>query len=156
MTWAIAELLAEHAGRVTVSNPMRTRAIASAKVKTDKIDARVLAQLGAADFLPEVWAPDEATRALRRRVAHRSSLVRQRTRLRNQIHAVLARNLIDAPFTDVFGRAAGAGWRTSSWRRMSASRSTATCACTTRWTWRSSSSSASWPSRRSLAPTCAV
>ena len=89
MTWAIAELLAEHAGRVTVSNPMRTRAIALAKVKTDKIDAKVLAQLGAADFLPEVWAPDEATRALRRRVAHRSNLVRQRTRLRNQVHAVL-------------------------------------------------------------------
>ena len=104
MTWAIAELLAEHAGRVTVSNPMRTRAIASAKVKTDKIDAKVLAQLGAADFLPEVWAPDEITRALRRRIAHRSSLVRQRTRLRNQIHAVLARNLIEAPFTDVFGQ----------------------------------------------------
>jgi len=99
MTWAIAELLAKHAGRVTVSNPMRTRAIASAKVKTDKIDAKVLAQLGAADFLPEVWAPDEPTRALRRRVAHRSSLVRQRTRLRNQIHAVLARNLIEAPFS---------------------------------------------------------
>lgn len=109
MTWAIAELLAAHAGRVTVSNPMRTRAIASAKVKTDKIDARVLAQLGAADFLPEVWAPDEATRALRRRIAHRSSLVRQRTRLRNQVHAVLARNLIDAPVTDVFGQA-GRRW----------------------------------------------
>ncbi|MCA1678738.1 MAG: IS110 family transposase [Actinobacteria bacterium] len=104
MTWAIAKLLAEHAGRVTVSNPMRTRAIASAKVKTDKIDAKVLAQLGAADFLPEVWAPDEVTRALRRRVAHRSSLVCQRTRLRNQIHAVLTRNLIDAPVTDVFGQ----------------------------------------------------
>jgi transposase len=41
---------------------------------------------------------------LRRRIAHRSSLVRQRTRFRNQIHAVLARNLIDAPFTDVFGQ----------------------------------------------------
>jgi transposase len=104
MTWAIAELLSAHAGRVTVSNPMRTRAIASAKVKTDKIDAKVLAELGAADFLPEVWAPDEVTRALRRRIAHRSSLVRQRTRLRNQIHAVLARNLIDAPVTDVFGQ----------------------------------------------------
>ena len=104
MTWAIAELLSERAGRVTVSNPMRTRAIASAKVKTDKIDAKVLAQLGAADFLPEVWAPDEVTRALRRRVAHRSSLVVQRTRLRNQIHAVLTRNLIDAPVTDVFGQ----------------------------------------------------
>jgi transposase len=104
MTWAIAELLAEHAGQVTVSNPMRTRAIASAKVKTDRIDAKVLAQLGAADFLPEVWAPDELTRALRRRIAHRLSLVRQRTRLRNQIHAVLARNLIQAPFSDVFGQ----------------------------------------------------
>jgi hypothetical protein len=41
---------------------------------------------------------------LRRRVAHRSSLVVQRTRLRNQIHAVLTRNLIDAPVTDVFGQ----------------------------------------------------
>jgi transposase len=104
LVWRAAELLAEHAGRVTVSNPMRTRAIASAKVKTDRIDARVLAQLGAADFLPEVWSPDEATRALRRRIAHRSSLVRQRTRLRNQIHAVLTRNLIEAPVTDVFGQ----------------------------------------------------
>src|SRR4051812_35530150 len=85
---------------------MRTRAIASAKVKTDKIDAKVLAQLGAADFLPEVWAPDEVTRALRRRIARRLSLVRQRTRLRNQVHAVLARNLIEAPVTDVFGQGA--------------------------------------------------
>jgi transposase len=108
MTWAIAVLLSRHAGRVTVSNPMRTRAIASAKVKTDKIDAKVLAQLGAADFLPGVWAPDEVTRALRRRVAHRSRLVVQRTRLRNQIHAVLTRNLIDAPMSDVFGQGARA------------------------------------------------
>jgi transposase len=92
MTWAIAELLAAHASQVTVSNPMRTRAIASAKVKTDKFDAKVLAQLGAADFLPQVWAPDEVTRALRLRIAHRSSLVRQRTRLRNQIHAAGAQS----------------------------------------------------------------
>jgi transposase len=104
LTWSIVELIGRHAGRVTVSNPMQTRAIASAKVKTDKVDARVLAQLGAADFLPEVWAPDPATRALRRRVSHRSSLVRQRTRLRNQVHAVLARNLIEVPVSDLFGQ----------------------------------------------------
>jgi transposase len=109
LRWAIAELLGRYAGKVTVSNPMQTRAIASAKVKTDKVDARVLAQLGAADFLPEVWAPDAATRALRRRVAHRASLVRQRTRLRNQVDAVLARNLIEAPVSDLFG-AAGRRW----------------------------------------------
>ena len=87
MTWAIAELLADDAGRVTVWNPMRTRSIASANVKTDTMVADVLAQLGAADFLPEVWAPDRVTRALRRRIARRSSLVRQRTWLRNQVHA---------------------------------------------------------------------
>jgi transposase len=102
--WAIAELLAGHAGKVTVSNPMRTRAIASAKVKTDKVDAAVLAQLAAADFLPLVWAPDAETRSLRRRVAHRAQLVRQRTRLRNQIHAILARNLVDVPMSDLFGK----------------------------------------------------
>jgi transposase len=108
-SWAIAELFGRHAGKVTVSNPMQTKAIASAKVKTDKVDAKVLAQLGAADFLPEVWAPDPATRALRRRVAHRAALVRQRTRLRNQVHAVLARNLVGVPVTDLFGQA-GRRW----------------------------------------------
>jgi len=55
LTWSVVEVLGRHAGRVTVSNPMRTKAIASAKVKTDKVDARVLAQLGAADFVAEVW-----------------------------------------------------------------------------------------------------
>ena len=49
---AIANLLAPLVGRVVVSNPSKTRAIAEAKVKTDKVDARILAQLLAADFLP--------------------------------------------------------------------------------------------------------
>lgn len=105
VSWAIVDVLAEHAGRVTVSNPMKTKAIASAKVKSDKVDARVLAQLGAAEFVAEVWVPDAETRALRRRVAHRASLVRQRTRLRNQVHGVLTRNLVQLPrVTDLFGK----------------------------------------------------
>lgn len=106
VSWAIVDVLADHAGRVTVSNPMKTKAIASAKVKSDKVDARVLAQLGAAEFVAEVWVPDAETRALRRRVAHRASLVRQRTRLRNQVHGVLARNLVQLPLrvTDLFGK----------------------------------------------------
>ncbi|HAW09551.1 MAG TPA: IS110 family transposase [Actinobacteria bacterium] len=104
-TWPIADLLRAHAGRVVVSNPMRTRAIAEAKVKTDKVDAAVLAQLLAADFIPEVWAPDPATRVLRRQVAHHASLVSQRTALRNRIHGILHRNLVEAPGTDIFGKA---------------------------------------------------
>ena len=43
-TEAIARVLQQHAGRVVISNPLRTRAIADAKIKTDKIDATVLAQ----------------------------------------------------------------------------------------------------------------
>ena len=54
-THAIARLLERHVGRVVVSNPMKTRAIAEAKVKTDKVDAQVLAELLAADYLPGVW-----------------------------------------------------------------------------------------------------
>jgi len=102
-TWTLVELLSEHAGRVTLSNPMRTKAIASAKVKNDKVDAKALAELGAAGFLPEVWIPDPKTRALRQQPAHRASLVRQRTRLRNQVPAILARNFVGLPVSDVFG-----------------------------------------------------
>src|SRR3954447_15885933 len=77
----VALLLASRAGRVVVSNPVKTRAIAEAKVKTDKVDAEILAQLLAADYLPAVWRPDPATAALRRQVLRRAHLVRQRTRL---------------------------------------------------------------------------
>jgi transposase len=53
-THAIAKLLEPRVARVVVSNPQKTRAIAEAKVKTDKVDAEVLAQLLAADYLPAV------------------------------------------------------------------------------------------------------
>ena len=104
-SYAIATLLAGRVGRVVVSNPKKTRAIAEAKVKTDKVDAAILAQLLAADYLPSVWLPDEATNALRRQVIRRAHLVRQRTRLKNQVHAILARNLVPrCPAADLFGR----------------------------------------------------
>src|SRR3954452_6200471 len=103
-TWAIATLLASRAGRVVVSNPVKTRAIAEAKVKTDKVDAEILAQLLAADYLPAVWRPDPATAALRRQVLRRAHIVRQRTRLKNQVHAILHRNLVArCPAADLFG-----------------------------------------------------
>src|ERR1700758_860488 len=64
---------------------MKTRAIAEAKVKTDKVDAKVLAELLAADYLTSVWVADESTQALRRQVARRAQIVRQRIRLKNQV-----------------------------------------------------------------------
>jgi transposase len=111
-TWALAELLGHHAGRVVVSNPLRTRAIADAKRKTDDIDAATLAELLAADYLPAVWIPDEATRRLRRLVAHRAGLVRDRTATRNRVTAILSRRLLRSPATDPFG-VAGRRWLAS-------------------------------------------
>jgi transposase len=95
--WAVADVLRPHVAKVVVSNPLTTKAIAQAKVKTDKVDAHVLAQLLRCDFLPEVWQPDEATRRLRELTGRRSALVGQRTAMRNRIHSVLAMRLIEAP-----------------------------------------------------------
>jgi transposase len=103
-THAVVRMLHGHARRVVISNPLRTRAIADAKVKTDKIDATVLAQLHASGFLLEVWMPDETTEQLRRQ-GRRAQLVRHRTRLKNQIHSILHRNLVPpCPATDLFGQ----------------------------------------------------
>lgn len=103
-THAIAKLLERRVARVVVSNPQKTRAIAEAKVKTDKVDAAVLAELLAADYLPSVWIADDQTHALRRQVARRAHIVRQRTRLKNQVQAILHRNLIPrCPAADLFG-----------------------------------------------------
>jgi transposase len=93
-TWAISELIRTHVAKVTIANPLKVKAIAEAKVKTDKIDAAVLAQLLRCDFLPEVWIPDQTTRLLREKCAHRAALVADQTRLKNRIQSLLAQRLI--------------------------------------------------------------
>ncbi len=109
---AIATMLRPLVRRVVVSNPRKTRAIAEANVKTDKVDARILAQLLAADFLPETWVADDRTRMLRRLVLRRTHLVKQRTRLKNQVHGILARNLVPTcPHADLFS-GVGRRWLT--------------------------------------------
>ena len=72
---AVAEVIRPHVGRVVIANPRQVRLIAEARIKTDVIDATVLARLYASGFLPEVWIPDEATLALgaRSHAAPRSS-----------------------------------------------------------------------------------
>lgn len=109
-TAAIVSALKPHVARVIVANPLQVRLIAEAKVKTDKIDAAVLAQLYASGFLPQIWIPDDTTQALRRQVARRAQIVRSRVRLKNEIHSVLATHLIaQCPTADLFGRK-GRAW----------------------------------------------
>src|SRR5207253_5355706 len=103
--WEIARILEPHVARVVVVSPSDT-GIRQARAKTDRLDARALAKLLAAGSLDAVWMPDEQTRALRRRLARRSQLVRARTRAKNECHAVLVRRLITKPaVSDLVGLA---------------------------------------------------
>jgi transposase len=107
--WEIARLLEPHVGEVLVVHPGDT-GIRQARAKTDRLDARALAQVLAAGSLDGLWMPDEQTRALRRRLARRSQLVRARTRAKNECHAALVRRLIKKPVvSDLFGLA-GREW----------------------------------------------
>jgi transposase len=71
-------------------HPSRCKAIASARLKNDKVDAATLAQLLRADLLPEAWIAPQATRDLRALLCHRASLVRLSTAGKHRVHAVLA------------------------------------------------------------------
>lgn len=108
-TWAIVRVLEPFVAALVVSNPLRTRAIAEAKVKTDTVDAEVLAQLLRADFLPRVWTPDPQTQRLRALTTRRAQLVADRTRLKNRLHAVLHQRLLTPPGPQLFSRA-GLAW----------------------------------------------
>jgi transposase len=107
-TWAVVRLLRPLVVEVVVSNPMQTRAIAQARVKTDQVDALVLAQLLRCDFLPTVWQPDEATERLRQLTRRRAALVGTQTAIKNRLHAVLAQRLLSPP-AELFSKA-GLDW----------------------------------------------
>jgi hypothetical protein len=146
---AIATLLAPLVARVVVSNPSKTRAIAEAKVKTDKVDARILAQLLAADFLPPVWLPDDRTRSLRRQVMRRAHVVRQRTRLK--IRCTRSWPATSHPLRQsrtCSARPAGTGSRASRYPLMSRLVCGRCCASWTFTPMNSLWSIESWPNRR--------
>src|SRR3954464_2677850 len=101
---AIARIIEPHVRRVVLANPKAVREQAR-RAKTDRIDAKLLARFLAVGFLDEVWTPDDRTQTRRRLITRRCALVRARTRAKNQVHAVLARNLLERPpMTDMFGR----------------------------------------------------
>ena len=101
-TWVVADILRPFVAAIVVGNPLQIKAIAQAKVKTDKIDAEVLANLLRCDFLPEVWNPDPETQRLRHLTGVRSALVADRTRLKNRIHSTLAGLLVVLPEGGLF------------------------------------------------------
>ena len=93
----LVELLEDYGFAPHLVHPLQCKAIASARLKNDKVDAAILAQLLRADLLPEAWIAPPPVRQLRAMLRHRAQLVRLRTLLRNRIHAVLADHGHDRP-----------------------------------------------------------
>ena len=101
---AFREVVEPEVQRLVLVHPQRVKAIASAKLKNDRVDSATLAHLLRCDLLPESWKADRETQAARQQVRLRATLVRQRTRLKNQVHAVLHQQGLHSPVTDLFGR----------------------------------------------------
>ena len=102
-TATIVRLLTPFVARVVIANPLQVKAIAHARVKTDKVDAKILAQLHAAGFLPEVWAADDETLALRR-LFQSAQRLRSIRRSKSRVQAVLHANLIPKYAGHLFGK----------------------------------------------------
>ncbi len=88
------DLLESLGHKVVLAHPLKTRMIADAKIKTDKIDAKTLAELLRGDLLPTSYVPPKEIRELRHLVRHRIALGRLRGRLKTQIKTELRRKNI--------------------------------------------------------------
>lgn len=99
------DLLTAHGMPVVVSNPVKTKAIASARIKNDKLDSHMLAQLLRADLLATVYVSSLQTRQLKELLRHRHKLVGDVVRIKNRIHNIMAKNNLNVPTSDLFGKA---------------------------------------------------
>src|SRR5437660_4792843 len=104
----LVQLLGDYGFGPHMVHPLRCKAIASARLKNDKVDAAILAQLLRADLLPEAWIAPAKVRQLRALLRHRISLVRLATQARNRIHAVAADHGYDRSAS--YWTGPGRGW----------------------------------------------
>jgi transposase len=98
------ECLEEQHVPVILANPMKTKAIASAKIKNDKVDARVLAHLLRSNLVAESYVPTKPLRELRSLLRHRASTVKMRTMVKNNVHALVDKYGYRHEFSDLFGK----------------------------------------------------
>lgn len=75
--------------KVVLSNPLATKAIAAARIKNDKVDSRVLADLLRTDYLPLAYVQTRQVRDLKELVRERYFYVCERTKVKNKIHSIL-------------------------------------------------------------------
>jgi transposase len=89
---------------VKLSNSLRTKAIAEARIKTDRVDAKTLAYLLRGDLVAESYVPTRKNRERRALIRHRASLIQMRVDIKNRIHALLDKHELTHNYTDLFGK----------------------------------------------------
>jgi transposase len=98
------ELVEDHDLDIFLAHPLKTKAIASARLMNDKVSSETLAHLLRADLLPTAYIPDQNTRDIREVLRMHAFLIAQRTRLKNRVHAILMKNGLAGPYKDIFGK----------------------------------------------------
>lgn len=88
---------------LTLANPSRVGLIATSRKKTDKHDAKVLADLLRSNMLPTSYAPPNVVRNQRQITRHRAALGRLKGNIKNRVHAILIKNGINQELSDAFG-----------------------------------------------------
>src|SRR4051794_41900696 len=103
---------------VQIAHARKVRDVAPLASKTDKVDARVLAELCRRDLVPELWVPSLTDRELRERLRRRTHLVRMRASAMNRIFGLLTQWGMRLSLRRVRGPGAqGATWRGGGPRR---------------------------------------
>ena len=99
----IHDTLEENGIDTILANPYKTKIIAEAKIKSDKLDARILSDLLRTYLIYESHVPEQEDRDKRSLVRHRITLSRTKTRLVNKVHSILGKNDYKTDLTDIFG-----------------------------------------------------
>lgn len=110
--YVFADLLQNLGCDVHLAHPMKVKAIASARIKTDAIDASVLCDLLRSNLLPEAYFSSKEVRSWKEVVRHRASLMNLRTQTKNKVHAILHKQALIHQFSNLFG-VGGRRWLTS-------------------------------------------
>ncbi len=91
--------------KMKLSNPLQTKAIASARIKNDKVDSKILADLLRTNLLPAAHIQPKEIRDLKELVRQRANYVEMRTKIKNKIHSVLFKTDTKHSFANLYGKA---------------------------------------------------
>ncbi len=89
--YTMMDLMESVGVRMKIAHPEQVKAIAKARIKTDKRDSKILAHLLRSDLIPEVYCRDKENREAQRILRHRVTYVRMQTQVKNRIRALLAK-----------------------------------------------------------------